>query len=131
MPAKKETLLIPSGPRGYESRCHLHIICTNPCPAQEQLLISVCSYKEGFRHVDDTCILQKHEHPFLSRESFVLYRAATTKDVREITQGIKSGLYIQKGKINGQTFLRILRGIDSSPFIPRKFVNYYHENEHR
>lgn len=131
MPAKKETLLIPSGPLGDESRYHLHIICTNPCPAQKQLLISVCSCKEGFRHVDGTCILQKHEHPFLSRESFVLYRAATTKDVREITQEIKSGLYIQKGKINGQTFLKIVRGIDKSPLIPRKFVNYYHANKYR
>lgn len=130
MPAKKETLLIPSGPPRDESRCHLHIICTNPCLAQKQLLISVCSYKEGFRHVDDTCILQKHEHPFLSGKSFVLYRAAITKDVREITQEIKSGLYIQKGKINGQTFLRIVHGIDNSPFIPQKFVNYYRANKH-
>ena len=71
---KEGTVLIPSGPSHDPGRMHLHVVCTDPDNDGCQLIVSICTKINSL--CDPSCTLQPHEHPFLTKESYVLYRNA-------------------------------------------------------
>ncbi len=73
---------------------------------------------------DTTCILQPHEHPFLTAESFVFYRKARIESAETLIQGVAEGVFIPKEIMNAQTFLRIVKGICGSKQTPKRIKTY-------
>ncbi len=120
--AKKGTLLIVSGPKHDPERKHLHVICNDPDDDGNVALISVCSVT-GTNH-DTTCILQKHEHAFLKHESFVLYARAKIVSESSLRKGVEAKLMVMHDDMNGQAFLRVLKGVCRSSQTPRKVKRY-------
>lgn len=74
---------------------------------------------------DTTCILQSHEHGFLTKESFVFYRKASIESQTALLAGLQKGAFIAHDDMNGQSFLRIVKGICVSPQTPRKVKRYF------
>ena len=120
---KKGTLLIPSGPSHDPDRMHLHIICTDPDEKGKQLIVSVS--KKTSAPCDNTCVLQSHEHSFLSQESYIFYRKARIIDQTALINGVNAKLFAFKDDVNGQTFLKVTNGICASPQTPRKIKAYF------
>lgn len=120
--ARKGTLLIVSGPRHDPERKHLHVVCNDPDGDGNVALVSVCSVT-GTNH-DTTCILQSHEHDFVKHESFVLYARAKIVSASSLANGVAAKLMIMRDDMNGQTFLRVLKGACRSPQTPRKVKKY-------
>jgi len=120
--AKRGTVLIPSGPSHDPNRLHLFVICTDPCQGGMQVIVSIASRVNNLS--DQTCVLQPHEHPFLTHESFVLYRYARIELQTKLVEGVTRGVFKPHQDVNGQTFLRILKGICGSPQTPRKVKKY-------
>ncbi|ACI50722.1 conserved hypothetical protein [Gluconacetobacter diazotrophicus PA1 5] len=120
--AKKGTLLIVSGPKHDPERKHLHVVCSDPDEEGNVALVSVCSVT-GTNH-DTTCILQKHEHAFLKHDSFVLYARAKIVSTSSLTNGMAAELIVMHDDMNGQTFLRVLKGVCRSSQTPRKVKKY-------
>lgn len=120
--AKKGTLLIVSGPKHDLERKHLHVVCNDPDGEGKVALVSICSVT-GTSH-DTTCILQEHEHAFLKHESFVLYARAKIVSESSLTNGVAANLMVIHDDMNGQTFLRVLKGVCRSPQTPRKVKKY-------
>ena len=125
MPAlnKKGTVLIPSGPSHDPDRMHLHVILTDPDSDGCQLIVSICSKINNI--CDPTCTLQSHEYSFLKSESYVFYRKAEIVKQSALENGVAAKLLIQKDDINGQTFLRIAKGICTSIQTPKKIKRYF------
>jgi hypothetical protein len=73
---------------------------------------------------DATCILQAHEHEWLRRLSWVIYRKARIEAAATLDNGVAQGIFEPRGMMNAQTFLRIWNGICRSPETPRKVKNY-------
>jgi hypothetical protein len=120
--AKKGTVLIPTGPSHDPNRLHLFVICTAPCQEGKQVIVSIASRVNNL--CDQTCILQPHEHAFLTRESYVLYRNARIELQTKLIEGVNRGVFVPHQDVNGQTFLRILKGICSSPQTSRRVKKY-------
>lgn len=120
---KKGSLLIPSGPNHDPDKKHLHIICTDPDDQGKQLIVSVSSKTDA--PCDDTCILQPNEHEFLKRESYVFYRKAIIIEHSSLVNGVNSNLFKPKADINGQTFLKVTKGICNSIQTPKKIKVYF------
>lgn len=120
--AKKSTLLIVSGPNHDPERKHLHVICNDPDGEGNVAIVSICSVT-GTSH-DTTCILEQHEHAFLKHKSFVLYARARIVSESSLVKGVAAKLMVLHDDMNGQTFLRVLKGVCRSPQTPRKVKKY-------
>lgn len=123
MVARSSTLLIPSGPSHDPNRKHLFVVCTDPCPDGKQLVVCVASWVNDL--CDGTCILQEHEHPFLTHQSYILYREARVEAVADIEKGIDDGRFLPRAAMNAQTFLRVRNGVCRSKHTPRKIKRYF------
>lgn len=120
---KKGTVLIPSGPSHDPNRKHLHVICTDPDDHGCQLIVSICTKINDL--CDPACTLQAHEHDFLTRESYVLYRKATIVEQSALANGVAASIFVPREDMNGQTFLRISKGICASIHTPRRIKKYF------
>lgn len=123
MAARAGTLLIPSGPSHDLSRRHLYVVCTDPCENGDQLIVSVTTWTNNL--CDGTCILQAHEHEWLTHQSYVFYRKARIEAARTLDNGVAQGIFEPRGEMNRQTFLRICNGICRSSQTPRKIKRYF------
>lgn len=123
MVAAAGTLLIPSGPLEDQNRRHLHVVCTDPCAAGNQIIVSITTWTNDL--CDDACILEAHEHEFLRHKSYVLYRKARIEAASTLDNGVAQGLFMTRAPMNGQTFLRIKNGICRSKQTPRKVKKYF------
>lgn len=122
MVARAGTLLIPSGPSHDPDRKHLFIVCTDPCEEGKQLLVGVTTWVND--QCDDACILEPHEHEFLNRKSFILYRAARIEEATTLDNGVREGKFQLRAAMNAQTFLRVKNGVCRSKQTPRKIKKY-------
>ena len=103
-------------------RKHLFVICTDPCAEGRQAIVSIGTMTNLL--CDQTCILQAHEHPFLTSASFVFYRKAQIELQRSIVLGVECGVLIPRDPMNGQSFLRVVRGLCQLQQTPRAVKAY-------
>lgn len=117
--------ILNTGPAHAPERGHLHVILTNPCPAQKLLLVPISS-----RHpkCDTSCLLGKGDHPFLKHDSFVFYARAGIYSATDIHQRILSSDITYRGLIEERVFGFICKGVLESPHLPPKFKKYYVDN---
>src|SRR5450631_2197403 len=102
-PIKKGTLLIPSGPSHDPGRLHLFVICTDTCENGLQVLVPIASLLNDL--CDKTCLLGKHEHRYLIKRSYVLYRKSRLEPSKALIEGIREGIFATHDNMNSQTFL--------------------------
>lgn len=127
IPAKRATVLIPSGPAHDPGRFHLFILLTDAITAEKLVLIvSISSVKAGVWH-DDTCVLAIGDHPFIKQASWVDYRSARIEPAAKLTSGVHKGLLVAQGTISHAVFLRICEGLLKSPQAKPRFGSFYLE----
>jgi len=128
VPLKRATLLIPSGAENDKDRKHLFVLLTDPhddgTGTKCVLLVSLSTVKQNLPH-DRTCILYQGDHPFIKRESYVVYQRARIEEVAKILRGVKSGQLIAQTPMDGAIFARICKGIEESRLTPPKSLNFY------
>jgi len=128
LPFKRATLLVPSGPEHDPNRKHLFTLLTDPVDheAEEKvvLMVSISSVRPGIPY-DSTCILCPGDHPFVQRESFVLYARARIEETDKLLRGIKNGALIGYDPMDSGVFARICRGVEESQFTPMKILKFY------
>lgn len=118
IPARCDTLLIPSGPSE-----HLFVITTDACPMGSHLLVNFSSVKAG-RTIDSTCIIEPGEHPFIGHRSFVLYRSAQIQTANRLSTLVDGWLYKPHERATSELTDRILSGFSVSPFTPNFIKSY-------
>ncbi|WP_179253516.1 hypothetical protein [Brucella pseudogrignonensis] len=123
MVARAGTLLIPSGPDENPGMRHLHIVCTDPCAKQKQLVVSVTSWKNDL--CDGTCILDGGDHPWVVHKSWVLYRAARLEAASTLDNGIEKGMFEVREVMTAEVFGRVLNGLCASPHTKRGIKKYF------
>lgn len=128
VPLKRATLLVPSGPANDPTRKHLFILLTDPTDdgsgVKAVLMVSLSSVRSGVPH-DPTCILYPGDHPFVKRESFVLYARARIEEAEKLLRGVKEGKLVAHDPMNSDVFARICKGVEESRFTSAKVLKFY------
>lgn len=125
LPRKKACLLMPSGPAIDLERKHLFILLCDPVTGQEVVLLAtLSSVKEGHWY-DDTCVLERGEHPFITKKSFIDYSMSRIVSSEKLENGVNDGTFIPKDPVDDTVLDRILSGLMESPRTPRNIQNFY------
>ena len=119
---KRGTLLIPSGTLHDLERKHLFVICTDACTNGNHLRVPIASWLNDL--CDPTCQLTTGEHRFITHPSYVLYRKSRINPATALVTGVQEKILVPLEPMNGQTFLRIAKGVCRSPHTPRKIRVY-------
>lgn len=122
-PARGHTLLIPSGPQGDADRKHLFFIVTDECKDKQHLIVPISSVKPGIFY-DPTCVIEPGAHPFITVQSYVLYRKADTILTSLLTKCVDGWLYLKKEDASPELVGRAFEGVLVSEFSPERIRRY-------
>ena len=125
IPAKRATVLIPSGPDHDPDRFHLFILLTDPVTDEKLVLIvSISSVKPGIWY-DSACVLAAGEHQFIKRQSWVDYRTLRIENATKLTSGVHRGMLVPQGTVDSEIFQRICQGLFETLHCKPKFKSFY------
>lgn len=128
LPLRRATLLVPSGPENDPDRKHLFILLTDPADAEAGvravLMVSLSSIKAGLPH-DPACLLYPGDHPFVKRNSFVVYQKARIEEAEKVLRGVKDGKLVPQNPMDSAVFARICKGLEDSRLTPPKVLRFY------
>ena len=117
------TLLMPSG-----ADSHLYVVLNEPKPFAGYgsqpcvVLVNVSTVRQGVRH-DKTCVLDAGCHPFVKKDSYVVYRSARIERVSHVQRLVQQGLFKPHTPFEEGLLAVIKVGLRSSPFATREFKN--------
>ncbi len=120
---KGNTLLIPSGPK--DGHKHLFAVLITPTEVdgygKEPMALMACvtSIKVGVSH-EDTCVLNKGDHPFMEHSSFIDYRFTRLEKAKFVETKVQSGEFIEKEPCSPDLIKRIIQGALKSRKINRE-----------
>jgi len=120
---KAGTLLIPSGPSHDPNRKHLHVICNDTDEDGLNLIVPVASWTNDL--CDATCILWPHDHDFVRRKSWVVYRNCSIVSATSLENGISEKIIAIHADMNAAAFLRVRNGVCRSSSTSRKVKRYF------
>ena len=126
-PAKRDTLLIPSGPPNNPDQLHLHVILTDCCENNRHLLVNISTIRGG-GYYDPTLVIEPGEHPLVIEQSWVVYRRATTLHADHIKKCVDAWSFKPKEPVSEELFSRICDGVGASSFTPRDMKRYFVAN---
>lgn len=124
IPARKATLLIPSGPSGF----HLYVILTDACDDDLHLIGSICSIRRGTKY-DSTCVIKPGEHKFCKHDSYFLYRRLITIKGSHLTKCVDGWEFKINNPVSNVLYKRICDGIEKSSFTPRGMEAFWAANK--
>lgn len=115
-PKPGDCLLINSGPIGK----HLFVLVLDTKLGGQHQIVSVpvCTVRECAR-IDDACLIQPGEHPFVKAESFVQYRDARVDPVEHIQRCVREGTFLPHLPASEDLIDRIKQGLAGSRFVKR------------
>ena len=127
-PHKLDTFLIPSISPSSSGKLHLHVAITDPIDSGNRipqiLLVSISSISPGKSGHDQTCILKPADHPFITCDSYVVYRKAIIVELRDMERGIENGIIKPKERADAEVVDRIIKGIEKSPATKSHIIDF-------
>ena len=106
---------------------HMFVVCNDPTEFDDVFLLPLSSVRKNDPQTDDACILLKHEYSRLRHETYVAYRHAKVSKAATIVREIESGEFTVLADLNGQTFLRVLGGINKTKRIKPKLKSQWED----
>ncbi len=106
------------------SQPHLHCIITDSSEHKEKgkcLFVHMISYNEGNPYSDRSCILNKGDHPFITRPTCINYAAATEIDLENLEFAVSRCLCEENAPLSLEILERIREGARLSDHLPRKY----------
>ncbi|WP_077044215.1 hypothetical protein [Pseudomonas sp. KK4] len=125
---QKGTLLIPTG--GSD---HLHVVMNDPihCPVHGHvvvLLVNISTvYPDKFH--DTSCILTPGGHPFINRDSWVVYREAVISRVDRVENGVNQNVIRTHQPFQQNVFDQVRYGFDVSPHVATKITRFLKQHQ--
>lgn len=101
---------------------HLFVVCTNPCDAGWVVLANISSWKGN--RCDPTVRFPPGIHPFITKDSYVVYNFAELERIITISIGVKQGRFTERETFPEPGLSEIEDGLLKSRFTPRKVKKY-------
>ncbi|MGH2632906.1 MAG: hypothetical protein ACRDG3_05805 [Tepidiformaceae bacterium] len=86
---------------------HLWVVISEPTPQNRLAIVNFTTRRPA---CDDSCIARPGEHPFLNRESILLYARARLQDVDALDSHVKAGYYQVREPVGNALLRRIQEG---------------------
>lgn len=125
--ARRATLLIPSGPQHDAERKHLYIVLNDPIDfgdGPRVLIVCVCTIPTQGGY-DPSCTLFPGEHPFVVRDSVVMYRFCQIVDPAQLEQSVAQGAFVAKPLLDEGVFGHVIQGLQDSPAAALKYKRFH------
>jgi len=107
---------------GGQAKSHLWILVTDACEGSaEAVIVSLTTLRLDR---DQTVILQRGDHPFITHQTAVLYSDARIVDVSHIDAMIHHGTAVAHEPCSGLTLELVQDGLLQSPFTARKVISF-------
>ena len=107
---------------------HFWVIISDPSHTVDRIVIVNLTSWRGLAGEDESCVLDKGDHPFVKHKTYVNYRDALIVEACKIENLHASGLLTHKEPVNDSILLRILEGAQISPFLKLK-IRKFLENQ--
>ena len=122
--------------RDVGGKLHLFFVLTNPADvtsygyssALKVLSVNISSINPDNPLYDKTCVIQAGEHPFIAKESYVVYSRMMIDDVATIQRLLESGVFVSREPCSTALLKRILQGALDSDRTRQEFQNIIREN---
>lgn len=114
-----DCFLIPSGGKN-----HLFTIVLGPelldgyGQNEQVVLVSVTTIKPDAPY-DPACVLRAGDHPFITHDSYVLYRKPEIRTVQEVDRMIETMGWQPREACTPEVYRRIMAGLHASKLMPR------------
>lgn len=121
------TLFILTGPVP-----HLHVVMNDPVYCGEigemsVLVVNISSVKPG-AFFDPACLLLPGCHPFVTQDSWVVYRGATVLRVPRLEAQIAAGDVRPDHPVSQLVYNQVRSGFDASDLVAAKISRYLRRN---
>lgn len=117
-----DAVLITSGPG-----MHIFVVINNPGPlptygdANQCILVSFSTIQEEIPH-DGTCVIEPGVHPFITNNSYAVYRDTRIYREDALCRGINNGTFIRRPPPFSLEVVESLKaGLRTSPRVKREF----------
>lgn len=117
-PYRRACLLIP-----FHDAPHLFVVLNDPCKDENCLIVMISSIKENRKH-DDTCVLNKGDHEFIVKPSYVVYRLAETALASHISNMVAKRFYTIKQDCSETLYDKIVDGLTASDETRPRIIKY-------
>jgi len=115
---KKTTAQIPP---------HLYIIISDPQLMPDQVVVvNLTGYRENILK-DGSCVLERGEHSFITKKSYVYYRQAKCAKLNNLQNLLKLGGIEKLEDVSSEMLTRIQQGAANSQFTPNEVLNILEE----
>jgi hypothetical protein len=106
---------------------HLWLVLTEPCgEPPEVIIVNLTSWREG---VDETVVLNEHDHPYIDHPTVVYYADARIVEASFLLRLIAlDHERLHSEYCSPEVLERVRRGFLASPFTKRKLKKYYRAN---
>lgn len=118
----KQTSLYPS---------HLWIIISHPSINPEQIVIvNITSWRDKAIVLNDSsCIINRGEHKFITKKSYVFYGEAQLVSTENLQNAIAGGVFTLQDDCTQSLLDKILAGAAQSPFTPNGIIEILRQQE--
>lgn len=107
---------------GRSGKPHLWFVLTDPDPETGKVVIvSLSTLRAG---KDQTVILNRGDHPFITHESVIVYRDARCVSSDELRHALRNGWIKPHQPCADRILKQVQDGLLASPFTSRKMVAY-------
>ncbi|MCK5226129.1 MAG: hypothetical protein KAQ89_05380 [Planctomycetes bacterium] len=100
---------------------HLWIVISELTNSLEQVIIVNFTSCRDSGDIDQSCLLNKGEHPFLMHKTYVNYRDAQIPQICNLKKAEAAELITRKEPISKVLLAKILEGAKASPFLKFEF----------
>jgi len=122
VPTRRTSLLVQTGDGGE----HLFFVLTDPYGDPPAVLMAnASSVPRKYVPYDKTCILDRKDHDFFDRPSYIAYSFAEIVPVQRIAQKVRTREMRVMGAISEECCAQICAGILTSLALPLKCKKFY------
>lgn len=107
---------------------HLRVLISSPdADCENIVIVNITSWDES---KDQSCILNKGDHPWIVKKSIVYYQKAFLGKLAELKAAKNSGLLKIKDNMEHGVLLRIWEGANNTQMLPRGCKKILKEHGH-
>lgn len=124
-PTRRATVLMPTPRPGRSDLKHLFVLLNDPATQEQKVVIvNLSSLKKG-QAFDPACPLYPGDHPFVTRDSYVVYAFARIVAASQLVEGVRQGRLVPMEAMEARLVDRICQGLLESRHTPLKVKAFY------
>ena len=97
---------------------YLWVVCSKTNENDEFVIFSLIPWRPNV--CDEQCIVERDEHPFITRKSIVDYQLGRQISINKLSKIDELGCYIKNQPVSNHLLKRIQQGAIDSMFTPQK-----------